>query len=91
MHGQPHIRFIFITYAVIRNANDTLFGDGGGTVAKVPCYKSESRWFDGHVAVITLRNLHFMSTRKAGSPGLELLETVTMEDTTDARQAEATC
>ena len=44
------------------------------------------------VAVITLRNLHFISTRKAGSPGLDgLLETVTMEETTDVRQAEATC
>jgi len=44
------------------------------------------------VAVITLRNLHFISTRKAGSLGLdELIDTVTMEDTTDARQAEATC
>ena len=44
------------------------------------------------VAVIALGNLHFMSTRKARSPGLDgLLETVTMEDTTDARQAEAAC
>ena len=46
----------------------------------------------GLMAVITLRNLQFMSSRKAGSAGLDgLLETVTMEDTTDARQAEATC
>jgi hypothetical protein len=46
----------------------------------------------GLVAVITLANLHFMSTRKAGSPGFDgFLETVKMEDTTDARQAEATC
>jgi hypothetical protein len=46
----------------------------------------------GLVAVITLLNLHFISTRKAGSPGLDgLLETVTMEETTDVRQAEATC
>ena len=45
----------------------------------------------GLVAVIALRNLHFISTRTAGSPGLDgLLETVSMEDSSDARQAEAT-
>ena len=44
------------------------------------------------VAVIALRNLHFITTRKTGSPGLDgLLETVTMEDTIDGRQAVATC
>jgi len=46
----------------------------------------------GFVAVIMLCYLHPFSTRKAGSPGIDgLLETVTMEDTPDARQVEANC
>ena len=44
------------------------------------------------LVAITLRNLHFISTREAGSPGLDgILETITMEKTSDARQAEALC
>ena len=29
-----------------RNGTDLPLGDRGGTVVKVLCYKSESRWFD---------------------------------------------
>ena len=36
---------ICITYTVLLNANDTLFGDRGDTVVKVLCYTLESRWF----------------------------------------------
>jgi len=41
------------------------FGDRGGTVIKVLCYKSEGRWFDPSVAVSSGRLRSICSERAA--------------------------
>jgi hypothetical protein len=44
--GKNHLEDLGIDGRVILNWVVKMWGDRGGTVIKVLCYKSEGRWFD---------------------------------------------